>query len=346
MPRVSVIIPCLDEAKFIGSCLDSVLGGEFPTEDLEVFVVDGESKDGTADVVDGYAARHTNVRRLNNPHRNTPCALNLGLAHASGDIVVRLDAHAVYPRNYIRLLVDWLERSGADNVGGIWETLPADARLISRAIAIALAHPFGVGNSWFRIGSSEPRWVETVPFGCYRREVFGRIGGFDEELLRDQDDEFNYRLIKNGGRILLVPQIVSRYYARDSLRKLWRMYFQYGLFKPLVIQKIGAMMRVRHVVPALMVISVLFGAVLGLWAPPLLLLTVLVLSLYAGAAMIGSMAAVRQAGAEPALVPRLWAAFVTIHWAYGMGFVCGLFKLATRRWRSGGSAAHWIAISR
>ncbi|HEV3112919.1 MAG TPA: glycosyltransferase [Candidatus Binataceae bacterium] len=142
MPKVSVIIPCLNEARFIGACLESVLCGEFPRDDLEVLVVDGDSDDGTARIIDLYAERFPNVRRLNNPRRNTPAALNIGLAHAAGNIIVRLDAHAAYPSNYIALLVHWLEKSGADNVGGVWETLPLNERKTSRAIAIALSHPF------------------------------------------------------------------------------------------------------------------------------------------------------------------------------------------------------------
>jgi glycosyltransferase involved in cell wall biosynthesis len=347
MPKVSVIIPCLNEAKFIGPCLDSVLSGEFPADDLEILVVDGNSEDGTGPIVDQYAARHPRVRRLANPRRNTPSALNIGLAHATGDVIVRLDAHALYPPGYIARLVDWLERSGADNVGGIWETMPAGTDRICRAIAVALSYPFGVGNSYFRIGSREPRWVETVPFGCYRREVFERIGVFDEELLRNQDDEFNYRLLKHGGRILLVPEIVSRYYARDSYQKLWRMYFQYGLFKPLVIAKIGAVVRVRHAIPALLVGSIGTGLLLGLWMRPFLAVSAALVALYILATLFAAAAAVRKdRAATPALLPWLCAAFATIHWAYGAGFICGIYKVAARRWRSGTPAAQWIQISR
>jgi glycosyltransferase involved in cell wall biosynthesis len=345
MPKVSLIIPCLNESRFIGDCLESVLRSDFESGDLEVLVVDGESDDGTARIIDSYADRFPRIRRLNNPRRNTPAALNVGLAHARGDIIVRLDAHAIYPSNYIPLLVQWLESSGADNVGGIWETLPADQRKISRAIAIALSHPFGVGNAYFRIGTQEPRWVDTVPFGCYRRQVFERIGSFDEELLRNQDDEFNYRLIKSGGRILLVPEISSKYFARDSYQRLWRMYFQYGLFKPLVIKKTGFIVRIRHLVPALFVMSLVFSAAIGLWIHPFLVFAVVMGACYAGAAMYASVT-VSLARRDLVLVPWLWMAFATIHFAYGLGFLCGLCKLLTRKSGAVPTPAKWIAISR
>jgi glycosyltransferase involved in cell wall biosynthesis len=346
MPKVSVIIPCLNEAKFIGPCLDSVLSGDFPSADMEVLVVDGNSEDGTGRIVDQYAQRHRNVRQVPNPMRNTPCALNIGLAHSRGDVIIRLDAHALYPPGYITQLVDWLEKSGADNVGGVWETVPAGSGSTCRAIAIALSHPFGVGNSYFRIGSKEPRWVETVPFGCYRRQVFDRIGVFDEELLRNQDDEFNYRLLKHSGRILLIPDIVTRYYARDSFRRLWRMYFQYGLFKPLVIFKIGGVVRLRHAIPALLVCSVGLGALLAVFVRPLLIVPVALLLLYAFAALLGAIAGTRRAAEGLALVPKLWIAFATIHWAYGLGFACGIGKLAGRRWRGFNTSGQWIPTSR
>jgi glycosyltransferase involved in cell wall biosynthesis len=272
--------------------------------------------------------------------------LNIGLAHSQGDIIVRVDAHSVYPNRYIGRLLDWMERSGADNVGAVWETVPAGTGPTCRAIAIAMSHPFGVGNSYFRIGSREPRWVETVPCGCYRREVFERIGVFDEELLRNQDDEFNYRLIKHGGRILLVPDIVISYYARDSYRRLSRMYFQYGLFKPLVIRKIGAVVRLRHAVPVIFVTAVAISLLAGLWRRPFLTVFAVLLLTYALAASFGAVAAARRAKARLTLVPWLWAAFAAIHWAYGLGFACGLCKVLARGWSNSTSPRQWIPISR
>ena len=216
-PRVSIVMPCRNEAAYIGPCLDSVLATDYPLDRMEVLVADGRSDDGTREIVERCAAQHPCVRLLDNPARITPAALNTAIRVATGDVIIRMDAHGVYPRDYVPRLVRALEETGADNVGGVVITLPADDTPSARAIALAFSHPLGVGNAYFRIGVAGPRWVDTVPFGCFRRELFDRVGMFDEEMVRNQDDEFNLRLIGHGGRILLLPDVVARYYARRSL---------------------------------------------------------------------------------------------------------------------------------
>jgi hypothetical protein len=173
------------------------------------------------------------------------------------------------PGNYLAGLVEWLEKSGADNVGGVWRILPGADTAMARAIALGLAHPFGVGNAYYRIGTSTTtRWVDTVPFGCYRREVFSRCGRFDEDQVRTEDDEFNLRLRKNGGRILLVPEISIDYYARERLSQVWRMYYQYGYFKPMVARKLGwDLLSLRHLVPSLFVLTLGASLLLSRWFP-------------------------------------------------------------------------------
>src|SRR5688572_7628844 len=200
-PKVTVILPCRNEARYIGPCLDSILAGAYPADLLEILVVDGHSTDETRALVKDYAARHPQVRLLDNPARIVPTALNIGIRAATGDVIARMDAHVIYPPEYLPRLVAALEESGADNVGGCVITLPADGTATAQAIAIALGQPFGVGNSHFRIGSPKARFVDTVPFGCFRRELFNRVGMFDEELVRNQDDEFNARIISRGGKI-------------------------------------------------------------------------------------------------------------------------------------------------
>ena len=328
-PFVSIVVPCRNEAAYIRPLLDSILANEYPRDRLEVLIIDGLSDDGTRSVIAGYARRHPVIQLFDNPRRTTPCALNLGISRARGSIIMRMDAHAHYPPNYIADLVDWLEQSGADNVGGACVTLPADATATARAIAAALAHPWGIGNSRFRLGTNEPREVDTVPFGCFRREVFERAGLFDEDLVRSQDSEFNFRLLRAGGRVLLVPGVVSTYYARDSLGKLWRMFFQYGYFKPLVARKVGAIMTARQLVPALFLSSVLLAALFAPWLPAARLLLPLALGAYAAADLIVAVILARRAGAFVGLSSSV--VFPVLHLAYGVGYLLGTWAFLIRR---------------
>jgi glycosyltransferase involved in cell wall biosynthesis len=322
LPKVSIVIPCRNEEKFIGKCLDSILANDYPKDRLEILVVDGMSEDGTRTTVQSYARKYAFTRLLDNPKKITPAALNIGIANATGEIIMRMDAHNTYPPHYISGLVGWLEKTQADNVGGVYITVPATQTFMAEAIALALSHPFGVGNAYFRIGVKEPRWVDTVPFGCYRREVFDRIGMFDEELVRNQDDEFNLRLLKRGGRILLVPSIVSYYYARDSLWKLWRMYYQYGYFKPLVARKVGGFLTIRQVIPAVFVLGLLLSGTFAPWTAYsgwalCALVFAYVVADLGSSICVGFQRGVRCAFAIPVVFPVL-------HLSYGLGFLKGV----------------------
>jgi len=321
-PQVSVIIPCRNEVKYLGPCLDSLLISDYPKEQLEVLIVDGMSDDGTRAIAQRYVERHARIRLLDNVQRITPTALNIGIRAARGDIIVRLDAHVLYPSDYIIRSVTALEESGADNVGGVIITLAGDDTAVARGIATVLAHPFGVGNSHFRIGAAEPRWVDTVPFGCYRRDVFDRVGLFDEQLPRDQDDEFNQRLLRRGGRLLLVPAITAKYYARESMGKVARMFFQYGYFKPLVVRKIGGVMTVRQLVPALFVSVVLVAACLAPWLRVGRLLLGLALGSYVAVDVIVAAAIARHGGLRVGFAAS--AIFPVLHCTYGLGYLRGI----------------------
>ncbi len=323
-PYVSIIVPCRNEVNFIAKFLDSLLANDYPKIKMEVLVVDGMSDDGTRDIIKSYMSQHGFISLINNEQRTTPVALNLGITHAKGEVVMRMDVHAEYPTNYVSGLLAVLDETGADNVGGLCHTVPANNSVIGKAIAIAMAHPFGVGNSYFRIGVVEPRWVDTVPFGCYRKEVFDRIGLFDEELIRNQDDELNLRLIKHGGKILLVPQIVSNYYARDSLRNLWRMYFQYGYFKPLVVRKIGGVLTFRQIVPGAFVLSLVLLTLLAPWSSKALLFDNILLSTYVAANLSASwVTAFRTKVPSAFALPFI---FPVVHFAYGFGYLKGIYE--------------------
>jgi glycosyltransferase involved in cell wall biosynthesis len=321
-PLVSIIIPCRNEAGYIERCLDSILASDYPTARLDILVADGRSTDGTREILERYCAEHPSVRMLDNPQGTTPTGLNVAIRASSGTIVIRMDAHVIYPRDYVRLLVDGLYATGADNVGGVLETLPAEDTPVGRAIALGMSHPFGVGNSHFRVGVAERRDVDTVPFGCFRREVFDRVGLFDEELIRNQDDEFNFRIISRGGRVLLLPEVSCRYYARRSIGHLARMYYQYGYFKPLVARKIGRVMTVRQLVPALLVTSLFGLSFLGLFSSWARAGLVGIVGAYALLAVLCAVPTAQRQGIRCGLALAL--VFAVLHLSYGTGFIVGI----------------------
>lgn len=328
MLSVDVIIPCRNEVSYIDQMLTAVLSQDYPKHLLNIYVVDGMSNDGTQDVLKGFSERYKNVYVLSNPDRTTPKALNIGIKASSSEVVVRMDCHANYPTNYISYLVENLVALKADNVGVCVETLPAKETPKCVGIALALSSRIGVGGSQFRVGVGEVKAVDTVPFGCFRRDVFTRIGYFDEGLTRNQDDEFNSRLIKNGGKIFILPKLSIEYYARDTYTKLAKMYFQYGLFKPLSNLKSGRVVSIRQLVPSGFLLTLLFLALCGLGAPVYVLGFFGLLFFYEAVVLAYSFA-VFSKGANTLLVPLSGAWAVNIlHFSYGYGFLRGLVKVS------------------
>ncbi len=333
VPLVSVIVPCRNEAGWIRRCLESIAAGDYPRDRMEVLVVDGMSDDGTRAKIEEFSAQQPFVRLLDNRKKITPAALNVGIAEAKGDVILRIDAHYEYPPDYVSRLVGWLGQSGADNVGGIVVMEPADGGAVARAIAVAVCHPFGVGNAYYRIGVSEPRWVDTVPFGCYRKEVFDRIGVFDEEMVRNQDIEFNRRLVRHGGRILLVPDVVLHGHARASLGKLCRMYYQYGYFNPLVIWKSRSRVTARQLVTPVFAASLLVAAVLSPWVPLVRWLLAAIVIAYSVPLLWFSAAAAVRRGWRCGLA--LLVIFPALHLSHGLGFLRGALDCLVLRRKRG-----------
>lgn len=329
---ISILIPMRNEERFVARCLDSVLAQVRGREDVEIFCIDGRSTDRTREIVQAYAARDPRIRLLDNPRRIPPAALNLALDQARGEIIVRLDCHAEYAPDYLERCVEVLRRSGADNVGGYMQTLPSDDTPIGRAIAAATSSRFGVGGSAFRTGGPEQE-ADTVPFGCFRREVFDRVGRFDERLARNQDIEFNSRIRRAGGRIVISPLIRLTYFNRATLGGLARQAFQNGLWNPYTIYLVGAGLRPRHFIPLAFVLSLLALAAAGLaWRPAWLLLAAELL-LYGGASLAAAIRAARSSGAPAALV---WPAFVVLHLAYGAGSLWGVLTAPLKFGRARG----------
>lgn len=324
IPLVSIIIPCRNEEKIIGKCLDSILAQEYPKEKLEVLIVDGMSTDKTREIVKEYTEKYDFIRLINNAKLTAPAGMNNGIEEAKGQAIIIMGAHAIYTKDYVSKCIMYIDQYNADAVGGLMQTLPGAETLKAKAIALALSSPFGVGNSYFRIGIKEPRFVDTVPFGCYRREVFDRIGLFDEELVRNQDAEFNHRLTKNGGKILLVPSIVSYYYARDSYKKLLKMHLQYGYFRVLTAKKVGVIVGFRQIVPALFIVSLIlwlfFIPFLGIFFG----LFIFEIFLYLISNLVFSLVlAVKKKNLL--LMPFLIFAFSLVHFTYGFAYLRGIF---------------------
>jgi len=321
-PRISIVIPCRNEQGYIERCLDSIRASDYSAERMEILVADGRSTDDTRAILERSCARHPSVVLLDNPQGTTPAGLNAAIRAATGQIVIRMDAHVLYPPDYITRLVAGLLESEADNVGGVLETVPGEDTAVARAIALAMSHRFGVGNSHHRVGTSKQMEVDTVPFGCFRREVFERVGLFDEELIRNQDDEFNFRIITRGGRVVLLPGVSCRYFSRRSLRQMSRMYYQYGYFKPLVALKVGRVMTVRQLVPAMFVATLAATAFLSLWLPGARLGLAAVLGTYGPVVLLCAAAAIPRQGWRCALA--LLAVFPLLHLSYGIGFLLGV----------------------
>ncbi len=327
-PFVSVVIPCRNEIRFLARCLDSILENDYPQTRMEVLVADGMSSDGPRELVDSYAVRDARVRRVDNPRRITPAALNRAIEAARGEVIVRVDAHSAICLDYISKAVGYLETSGASNVGGTMHTIAEGDGPFAEPIRLVLTHRFGVGNSHFRTGSSEPRWVDTVFGGCWPREVFAKIGGFNEQLVRSQDMEFNTRLCRSGGKILLAPDLESKYWTRADLAYFVRHNWDNGVWAvlPFAFSE-GAPVRLRHLVP-LGFVAALFGALLlSVLDPRFAWLALLIGGPYLAVSFGVSIAlGLRERSVRTALL--LPIAFASLHWVYGAGSIWGSVRVA------------------
>lgn len=324
-PFVSVVMPVRNEGGFLERSLAAVLAQTYPAGRHEVIVADGMSTDGTRARLDAAARTHAGLRVIDNPGRIVSTGLNAALRQARGDVVIRVDGHCEIAGDYVERCVAHLRADDVQVVGGPLTTVGETPT--AQTIALAMSSPFGVGNSAFRTGQLSAV-VDTVAFPAYPRQLLVAAGPFDEELVRNQDDEYNYRLRKMGARILLAPDVRCRYYSRSSYRSLWRQYFQYGYWKVRVLQKHTRQMRPRQFVPPL------FVAVLGTLA---LLATRVPRArwglgafglAYLAANLSAAALTARRAGARD-LLP-LCLAFATLHVSYGAGFLYGLVRFAGR----------------
>ena len=258
MIRISIIIPCRNEEDFISGCLDSIIEDKDLHTEMEILVVDGRSKDKTREIVSQYKEKYDFIHLVDNPKLTAAAALNTGIRKAKSDVIIRLDAHTTYSKDYIKKCLEYLEKYDAANVGGIIKTLPRNDTLIAKAIALSISHIFGVGGSFFRIGNKETRYADTVPFGCFKREIFNKIGYFNEHQPRNEDIEFNARIRKAGEKIILSPDIVSYYYAKGTLKDFWKHNFDNGYKVTNPIESCMKFHSLRHVVPLIGFLGLIF----------------------------------------------------------------------------------------
>lgn len=325
--RVSVVIPCYNEERFIGKALHN-LADQFDRDHYEIIVVDGLSEDGTRAAIADFMAERPDVRvkLVDNPARNIPTALNLGIAAAQGNIIARLDAHAVASAGYIRRCVEVLRQSEVGVVGMPCLVRPGADTTMAFAISLAVSHPFGIGDATYRLqkGAAAQEAVDTVAFACFKKELWRELGGFDEELLTNEDYEFNYRVRRLGKTVLLDRLEHCDYFARTTLKDLWRQYWRYGKWKGRMIRRHPGSIKLRHLVAPAFVASIPLLLVAGIWLRLSWWILIAEIAVYSLLSLTCAAKLARRSAAGGRLLLLLPVVFLTIHVTWGSGALLGL----------------------
>lgn len=324
---ISVVMPIYNEEKYIENCIDSLLLQDYPQECMEWIFVDGMSSDRTRELIEAYIEKHPKlIKILSNPNKTVPYAMNIGIKEARGKYIIRLDAHADYNTDYISKCVYYLDTTDADNVGGVAET--KSKGFVGNAIAKMLSSRFGVGNSEFRT-NGESGYVDTVPFGAFRREVFEKWGGYNERLTRNQDNEMNYRIRKNGGKIYLSSDIKLSYYCRDSIKSISDMAVKNGMWNVITMKLCPGSMGVRHFIPLAFLLSLIILPITSIIYHPLWWLFAFEMTLYFA---LDCLCSAKQASGIKEFI-LLVLLFPIFHITYGVGSLEGVMKLFSKECR-------------
>lgn len=322
-PFVTIIVPCRNEEKHISKCLDSILANDYPKNYMEILMLDGMSQDRTREIIAIYARRVPCIRLVDNPQMHIPAAMNTGIRVARGERILKMDAHSTYEREYISRCVRYQDAYGAENVGGVCTMTPGSDTPMAKAIALGLAHRFGSGNAYVKIGVDKPTWSDTAAFGCFKKDLFERIGMYDEHLLSSSDLDLNQRIRAAGGGILLVPDAVIRYSADADLRAFRRHVFADGVWVSYALKFGKKAWSWRHWVPGLFVLSLLASFSLAALSHAFLWLGLGLAGLYAAINVAVSLRiAVREQ--DPRLAFLLPVVFAVRHVVHGAGALYGL----------------------
>jgi glycosyltransferase involved in cell wall biosynthesis len=325
MPKISIIIPTLNEEKYIKSCIDSILDSTYDKDNMEILIIDGMSSDKTREIIHSYIQKYNFIKLIDNVKKIVPVAMNIGIKQAKGEYIVRLDAHALYPKDYFSKLIKWHKKLDADNLGAIIKTKVKNNTSKANSIAKVLSCKFGVGNSDFRVGVDEPKEVDTVPFGCYKKDVFEKYGLYDERLVRNQDIELNRRIISKKGKVYLVPDIECVYYAREEFKQLAKNNFANGKWNILTAfyTKTLSSLSLRHFIPLMFVLSLILPILGAVFYPKLIYISLLSLISYIGLVIIIS---IKLNDKNTKLIYLIWS-FIVLHISYGVGSLVGLFEI-------------------
>lgn len=325
---ISVIIPVLNESAYIGGVIDSILNQEQFSNIVEIIVVDGGSSDGTVEIVKDFILKYPIISILYNANKIVSVGFNLALNEVVGEAILRIDGHTKLPLNYLKSCISLLKKNNAEIVGGGINTLSKESGLGS-AIALSQSSWFGTGGSKFRLKDSiELSYVETLAFGLHRRDLFINVGGYDEELVCNQDDEFNYRVIQNGGNILMDPNLKVQYYCRANFSDLFNQYFKYGLYKVRVIQKRNDLLSVRHLVPSVFVLVLFATLYLALFFKKSHYFMLLFI-MYSMVNIISSI----YVSKKNKIFHLVFLSNGILHFSYGLGFIYGLVKFF-HKWKN------------
>lgn len=322
---ISVICPIYNEQKYIAKCIESILEQDYPQGEMEVLFVDGMSTDATRDIVKSYSEKYPYIRLLDNPNKIVPYAMNIGIQKSMGDIIIRLDAHAIFPSNYLSCLTKRLVELDADNIGCVCKTDVLNKTPKTLAISEVLGNTLGVGNSVFRTGTDDVREVDTVPFGCWKREVFKKYGLYDVRLVRNQDIELNKRIIRGGGKIYIIPDTYCTYLARETFKGISKNNYGNGKWNILTVYytKQFNSLSLRHFIPLMFMLSLLVPILLAfIWLPIGL---VSLVSLIAYCSLIGYVSLRLSVNKKLNFGYLLWS-FIVLHISYGWGSLAGIVK--------------------